>query len=251
MVLLTGRPYAIGWALDGDGDGVAGADHGAGGSLRPAAVVQAFFPGEEGGTAIADLLTGAASPSGRLPVSLPRAAGAQPYTYLHPRLGGPSDVTAADSTPVRPFGFGLGYTSFAYDDLVVDASVRSDAGFEASVTVRNTGSRDGEDVVQLYGHDVHGSVTRPEVQLLGYARVALAAGSPRGSASGCPSSGSRSPTGGCARSWNPGTCRSGSRPTRRRHDREARCRQAGSSRPVVGRPDNPSPAPRRSARRSR
>ncbi|MEG8037558.1 glycoside hydrolase family 3 N-terminal domain-containing protein [Sphingomonas sp. LR61] len=82
MVLLTGRPYAIGWALDGDGDGDVAA-----GARRPAAVVQAFFPGEEGGTAIADLLTGAASPSGRLPVSLPRAAGAQPYTYLHPRLG--------------------------------------------------------------------------------------------------------------------------------------------------------------------
>jgi beta-glucosidase len=172
MVLLTGRPYAIGWALDGDG----GADHGAGGSLRPAAVVQAFFPGEEGGTAIADLLTGAASPSGRLPVSLPRPAGAQPYTYLHPRLGGPSDVTAADSTPVRPFGFGLGYTTFAYEELTVDASVPSDGWFDASVTVRNTGAHAGEDVVQLYGHDVHGSVTRPEVQLLGYARVALAAG---------------------------------------------------------------------------
>nr|WP_228516963.1 glycoside hydrolase family 3 N-terminal domain-containing protein [Curtobacterium sp. VKM Ac-1376] len=163
MVLLTGRPYAIGWALDGD-------------RPRPAAVVQAFFPGEGGGLAIADLLTGAASPSGRLPVSLPRSAGAQPYTYLHPRLGGPSDVTAADSTPVRPFGFGLGYTDFAYDELVVDQEVRSDGVLTASVTVRNTGSRDGEDVVQLYGHDVHGSVTRPEVQLLGYARVALAAG---------------------------------------------------------------------------
>ncbi|MCS5510748.1 glycoside hydrolase family 3 C-terminal domain-containing protein [Curtobacterium flaccumfaciens pv. flaccumfaciens] len=163
MVLLTGRPYAIGWALDGD-------------QSRPAAVVQAFFPGEGGGLAIADLLTGAASPSGRLPLSLPRSAGAQPFTYLHPRLGGPSDVTAADSTPVRPFGFGLGYTDFAYDELVVDQDVRSDGVFTASVTVRNTGSRDGEDVVQLYGHDVHGSVTRPEVQLLGYARVALAAG---------------------------------------------------------------------------
>ncbi|WP_181430178.1 glycoside hydrolase family 3 N-terminal domain-containing protein [Curtobacterium sp. MCPF17_018] len=163
MVLLTGRPYAIGWALDGD-------------QPRPAAVVQAFFPGEGGGLAIADLLTGAASPSGRLPLSLPRSAGAQPFTYLHPRLGGPSDVTAADSTPVRPFGFGLGYTDFAYDELVVDQDVRSDGVFTASVTVRNTGSRDGEDVVQLYGHDVHGSVTRPEVQLLGYARVALAAG---------------------------------------------------------------------------
>ena len=163
MVLLTGRPYAIGWALDGD-------------RPRPAAVVQAFFPGEGGGLAIADLLTGAASPSGRLPLSLPRSAGAQPFTYLHPRLGGPSDVTAADSTPVRPFGFGLGYTDFAYEELVVDPDVRSDGVFTASVTVRNTGSRDGEDVVQLYGHDVHGSVTRPEVQLLGYARVALAAG---------------------------------------------------------------------------
>nr|WP_260690089.1 glycoside hydrolase family 3 N-terminal domain-containing protein [Curtobacterium flaccumfaciens] len=163
MVLLTGRPYAIGWALDGD-------------QPRPAAVVQAFFPGEGGGLAIADLLTGAASPSGRLPLSLPRSAGAQPFTYLHPRLGGPSDVTAADSTPVRPFGFGLGYTDFAYEELVVDPDVRSDGVFTASVTVRNTGSRDGEDVVQLYGHDVHGSVTRPEVQLLGYARVALAAG---------------------------------------------------------------------------
>ncbi|MCS6550529.1 glycoside hydrolase family 3 C-terminal domain-containing protein [Curtobacterium flaccumfaciens pv. flaccumfaciens] len=163
MVMLTGRPYAIGWALDGD-------------QPRPAAVVQAFFPGEGGGLAIADMLTGAASPSGRLPLSLPRSAGAQPFTYLHPRLGGPSDVTAADSTPVRSFGFGLGYTDFAHDELVVDPDVRSDGVFTASVTVRNTGSRDGEDVVQLYGHDVHGSVTRPEVQLLGYARVALAAG---------------------------------------------------------------------------
>ena len=163
VVLLTGRPYALGWALDGD-------------QPRPAAVVQAFFPGEGGGLAVADLLTGAASPSGRLPLSLPRSAGAQPFTYLHPRLGGPSDVTAADSTPVRPFGFGLTYTDFAYEDLVVDEHVRSDGVFTASVTVRNTGSVDGEDVVQLYGHDVHGSVTRPEAQLLGYARVALAAG---------------------------------------------------------------------------
>jgi beta-glucosidase len=171
MVLLTGRPYAIGWALD---DAPAGSGDVA--RRRPAAVVQAFFPGEGGGPAIADLLTGAAAPSGRLPVSLPRAAGAQPYTYLHPRLGGPSDVTAADSTPVRPFGFGLGYTSFAYTDLEVDETVGTEGAFTATVTVTNTGERPGEDVVQLYGHDVHGSVTRPLVQLLGYARVALGAG---------------------------------------------------------------------------
>ncbi len=163
VVLLTGRPYAIGWALDGD-------------QPKPAAVVQAFFPGEEGGPAIADLLTGAAAPSGRLPVSLPRSAGAQPYSYLHPRLGGPSDVTATDSTPVRPFGFGLTWTSFAYEDLVVDDTVATDGAFTAEVTVRNTGEHDGDEVVQLYGHDRQASVTRPVAQLLGYARVAVPAG---------------------------------------------------------------------------
>ncbi|WP_260855923.1 beta-glucosidase [Curtobacterium sp. 9128] len=162
VVLLTGRPYAIGWALDGP--------------ARPAAVVQAFFPGEGGGLAVADLLTGVVGPSGRLPVSLPRSAGAAPYTYLHPRLGGPSDVTATDSTPVRPFGFGLSYTSFAYEDLVVDETVASDGTLAVAVTVRNTGERAGEDVVQLYGHDVAASVTRPVAQLLGYARVALDVG---------------------------------------------------------------------------
>lgn len=163
LVLLTGRPYAISWALDGDGP-------------RPAAVLQAFFPGEGGGLAIADVVTGRVNPSGRLPVSLPRSAGAQPYSYLHPVLGGPSDVTATDSTPVRPFGFGLSYASFAYDDLVVDPSVRAGAAFTASVTVTNTGEVAGGHVVQLFGRDVHGSVTRPVVQLLGYARVDLDAG---------------------------------------------------------------------------
>jgi len=166
MVLLTGRPYAIGWALDGEGP-------------RPAAVLQAFFPGEGGGDAIADLLTGVASPSGRLPVSLPRAAGAQPFRYLHPVLGGPSDVTSTDPTPVRPFGFGLGYTTFAYDDLQVDPEVDSAGVFTASVTVTNTGDVAGADVVQLYGRDVQGSVVRPVAQLLGYARVELAAGASR------------------------------------------------------------------------
>ncbi|PZE91117.1 glycoside hydrolase family 3 N-terminal domain-containing protein [Curtobacterium sp. MCBD17_008] len=163
LVLLTGRPYAISWALDGD-------------QPRPAAVLQAFFPGEGGGLAIADVVTGRVNPSGRLPVSLPRSAGAQPYSYLHPVLGGPSDVTATDSTPVRPFGFGLSYASFAYSDLAVDGSVQAGGTFTASVTVTNTSSVAGGHVVQLFGHDVHGSVTRPVVQLLGYARVDLDAG---------------------------------------------------------------------------
>lgn len=166
MVLLTGRPYAVGWAVDGPGP-------------RPAAVVQAFFPGEGGGLAVADILVGRTSPSGRLPVSMPRAAGAQPYSYLHPRLGGPSDVTSADSTPVRPFGFGLSYTTFEYTDLQVTDSVVAGESFSASVTVTNTGTAPGTDVVQLYGHDVVGSVARPVVQLLGYARTELEAGQSR------------------------------------------------------------------------
>ena len=90
---------------------------------RPGAVLQAFFPGEGAGRPSPASSPGAVNPSGRLPVSLPRSAGAQPYSYLHPILGGPSDVTSTDSTPLRPFGFGLSYTTFAYSDLVVDASV--------------------------------------------------------------------------------------------------------------------------------
>ncbi|WP_225753813.1 glycoside hydrolase family 3 N-terminal domain-containing protein [Actinotalea sp. Marseille-Q4924] len=163
LVLVTGRPYAVGWALDADGP-------------APAAVLQAFFPGEEGGAAIADVLTGSVNPSGRLPVSLPRSTGAQPYTYLHPVLGGPSDVTSADSSPTRPFGFGLSYTAFTYADLAVDRSVAAGKAFDAAVTVTNTGTVAGSDVVQLYGHDVQGTVTRPVEQLLGYARVTLAPG---------------------------------------------------------------------------
>lgn len=166
LVLLTGRPYAIGWALDGEGP-------------RPAAVLQAFFPGEGGGDALADVLTGVVTPSGRLPVSLPRAAGAQPFRYLQPVLGGRSDVTSSDPTPVRPFGFGLSYTTFAYDDLQVDAEVDAAGEFTAAVTVTNTGEVAGADVVQLYGRDVVASVVRPAVQLLAYARVELAAGQSR------------------------------------------------------------------------
>lgn len=163
LIVLTGRPYAIDWALN-DGE------------AKPAAVLQSFFPGEGGGVAIANVLTGLVNPSGRLPVSLPRAAGAQPYSYLHPILGGPSDVTSADSTPLRPFGFGLSYTSFEYSDLKVDASVDAGDTFTATVTVSNVGDVAGTDVLELFGHDVVGSIVRPVTQLLGYTRVDLEAG---------------------------------------------------------------------------
>lgn len=162
MVLLTGRPYALGWALDG--------------ATGPAAVVQAFFPGEEGGPALAALLAGDTTPSGRLPVSLPRSAGAQPYSYLHPILGGATEITSADPTPVRPFGFGLSYTTFVREGLTVDAEVRAGDAFAASVRVTNTGSVRGADVVQLYAHRAVASVTRPVAQLVAYARVELEPG---------------------------------------------------------------------------
>ncbi|QHC72153.1 glycoside hydrolase family 3 N-terminal domain-containing protein [Rathayibacter sp. VKM Ac-2801] len=162
LVLLTGRPYAVGWALDGPS--------------APAAVLQAFFPGEEGAGAIAGVVSGRVGPSGHLPVSLPRSAGAQPFSYLHPILGGPSDVTSADSTPVRPFGHGLSYTTFARTELAAEESAPTDGSFTATVRVRNTGGRAGTDLVQLYARDVFASVTRPVAQLLGYARVALEAG---------------------------------------------------------------------------
>lgn len=162
LVVLSGRPYAIDWALSGEG--------------AAAAALQAFFPGEEGGPAVAAILTGEVSPSGHLPVSLPRSAGAQPYSYLHPVLGGRTDITSADSTPALPFGHGLSYTSFARDGLAVAAPVAAGGTFTATVRVRNTGDRRGTDLVQLYARDVHASVTRPVAQLLGFARVELEPG---------------------------------------------------------------------------
>lgn len=160
LVVVSGRPYAL--------DALLG---------RAAAGVQAFFPGEEGGRALAGVLTGRVNQSGRLPVSLPRSAGAQPFSYLHPALGGDGDVTNLRSTPVRPFGFGLSYTTFGYGPLEpVDDEVATDGRIRVAVRVTNTGQRDGDEVVQLYAHDPVASVTRPVAQLVGFRRVHLAAG---------------------------------------------------------------------------
>ena len=156
LVLLTGRPYAVGWALD-----------------RCAAALQVFFPGEEGAGAIAGVLSGRVNPSGHLPVTMPRSAGAQPYTYLHPMLGGDSDVTNLSSAPTRPFGYGLSYTRFDYSAFAADAATPTDGSVTAAVTVTNAGDRRGATVVQLYGRVRRAPVTRPVAQLLGYLRVEL------------------------------------------------------------------------------
>lgn len=162
LVLLTGRPYALGrW------DG------------RLAAVVQAFFPGEEGGPAVAGVLSGRVTPSGRLPVSVPRVPGGQPWTYLQPPLGLRVDVSNLDPTPLYAFGYGRSYTEFAWEDFTGGAApseIGTDGSYDISLTVRNTGDRPGAEVVQLYLHDPVASVTRPDVRLIGYQRVELAPG---------------------------------------------------------------------------
>lgn len=166
LVVDSGRPYALGTAPE-----------------RAAAIVQTFFPGEEGGAAVARVLSGAVNPSGRLPVSVPARPGGQPWTYLSQVLAGRSEVSNLDPTPAYAFGSGIGYTSFAWSDLVVDGAapdgateVPTDGEVTVGLTVTNTGDRDGAEIVQLYLHDPVAQVTRPVVKLIGFARVPLAAG---------------------------------------------------------------------------
>ena len=126
---------------------------------------------------MAGVLSGRVNPSGRLPVTLPRSAGAQPYSYLHPRLGDASSVSNVATAPALPFGHGLSYTTFAYTDFrATFAEVDTAGAIEVTVDVRNDGTRAGAEVVQLYGHDVVGSITRPVAQLLAYTRVELEPG---------------------------------------------------------------------------
>ncbi|MFD1715452.1 beta-glucosidase [Amnibacterium flavum] len=161
VVLVSGRPYVLGTAPE-----------------RAAAIVQTFFPGEEGGTAIASVLSGAVNPSGRLPVGVPSRTGGQPSTYLLPKLAKRSEVSNIDTTPAYPFGFGLGYSSFEWSalDVAAPARVATDGTARIGVTVRNTGDRDGAEIVQLYLHDPVAQVTRPVRRLIAYARVEVPAG---------------------------------------------------------------------------
>ncbi len=147
-----------------------------------AATLLAWVPGQQGGTAIADVVFGVEAPGGRLPVSLPRHVGQVPVHYNHRAGGGSSafwgDYTDSPTSPLHPFGFGLSTTTFAYSDLVVDAGTTTDPTTVA-VTVTNSGARDGVEVVQLYAHDESASVARPDRQLVGFARVPLPTGESR------------------------------------------------------------------------
>ena len=161
LVVISGRPYALGEVAD-----------------RCAAIVQGFFPGEEGGPALADLLTGAVEPSGRLPIGVPARPGGQPVGYLAAPLGQNSKgVSNLDPTPLYPFGYGLSYSSVEYSDLVVEsAEIAVDGTVNVSAKVTNAGQRPVAEVVQLHFGDRNAQVARPVRQLLSYAKVELAPG---------------------------------------------------------------------------
>ncbi|WP_020386882.1 glycoside hydrolase family 3 N-terminal domain-containing protein [Kribbella catacumbae] len=162
VVVVSGRPYALGE--------IAG---------RAAGLVQAFMPGQEGAAAIAGVLSGRVVPGGKLPVQIPRQVGGQPGTYLQPPLGSveSAGISGLEAVPLFPFGYGASYTTFEVSDLRLDtAEIATDGEFTASVRVRNTGSRAGDEVVQLYLHDVVAQVARPLKLLTGFARVSLEPG---------------------------------------------------------------------------
>ena len=160
ILVVSGRPYALGRFVG------------------RATLVQAFMPGIEGATAIARVLTGAVNPSGHLPVQIPRTNAALPHTYLAPPLGQDGDrISNLSIEAAFPFGHGLSYTSFELSDVELDRDrIAADGAVTARVRIANTGGRDGATVVQLYSSDPVAQVTRPVRQLVGYARVELAAG---------------------------------------------------------------------------
>jgi beta-glucosidase len=146
---------------------------------RSNATLLAWVPGIEGGTAIAQVLLGEVAPSGRLPVSLPRAVGQVPVHYNHRAGGGRSqfwgDYTDSPSGPLHPFGFGLSTTTFTYSDLDITAGSTTETSV-ITARLRNDGPVDADEVVQCYVHDETASVARPERQLVGFGRVHLPVG---------------------------------------------------------------------------
>jgi beta-glucosidase len=168
LVVVSGRPLALEWA-----------------AKHCAAVLLAWVPGDAGPDAIAEILAGDVSPGGKLPISIPRHVGQVPLSYRHHPSGGRSnwkgDYVDGLVSPLWPFGFGRSYTTFELSNLEVDrGEVATDGGELAiRVDVVNTGSRPGDEVVQLYIRDEEATVARPVIELRGFARVHLAPGERR------------------------------------------------------------------------
>lgn len=145
-----------------------------------AAVVHAWYPGEEGGHAVADVLFGDEDPAGRLPITFPVAEGQLPLSYDHKPTGRGDDYLDLTGQPLFPFGYGLGYTTFAYSDLrITPDTIGADGVATVRATITNTGPRAGDEVVQLYLRDLLASVARPVLQLAGFTRIRLAPGERR------------------------------------------------------------------------
>lgn len=163
LVVSSGRPYTIG-----------------GLETKLAAFVMSFFGGQEGGQALVDVLTGEEEPSGRLTLSIPRSAGASPYFYNH-KFKSSGTPIARHFGSRYPFGYGLSYTAFSFEDLVLHSSRMPSEGGVASLefTIRNIGDRDGFAVPQLYVRDRVASVVRPVKELKGFGKILLQAGESR------------------------------------------------------------------------
>ncbi len=168
VLILTGRPLSISWV-----------------KKNIKAILLCWHPGVQGGNGIADVLFGDYNPSGRLPVSFPRTIGQIPIYYNHKNTGRPpkenirwtSKYIDIPWTPLFPFGYGESYTSFEYSNLQIKPKeTGSNKEIRVSVDVKNTGDRRGEEVVQLYIHDLFGSVTRPVKELKGFKKISLKPG---------------------------------------------------------------------------
>ena len=167
LVLENGRPLDIRWA-----------------TAHLPAILEAWYPGTEGGNAVADVLFGDVNPGGKLPVSWPRAAGQEPLYYNHNLTHEPEDRPGftsrywdISSKPLYPFGYGLSYTTFKFANLrLSETSIRQDGAAEVFVDVTNTGSAPGDAVAQMYIHQRSGSASRPVRQLKGFKRVSLKPG---------------------------------------------------------------------------
>lgn len=171
VVLVNGRPPAIGWIVD-----------------NVPAILEAWMGGTESGNAIADILFGDVNPSGKLPVTFPRLTGQVPIYYNHLNTGRPPDANQrynskyidAPWTPQFPFGFGLSYTQFKISNVAINATqIRPDGTIRVTADVENTGTRAGDEVVQLYIRDVAASIARPVKELKGFQRVGLQPGQKR------------------------------------------------------------------------
>lgn len=174
LVNFSGRPTVMNWE-----------------NANFPAILNVWFGGSEAGDAICDVLFGDKVPSGRLTVSMPKSVGQIPIYYNHLNTGRPqpegkpfekfrSNYIDIDNNPLYPFGYGLSYTTFKYGPLQLDAtSMTADGQIKVTVPVTNTGSRDADEVVQLYLHDVAASIARPVKELKDFARISLRAGETR------------------------------------------------------------------------